>query len=185
MFADLDNDGDYDLFSGTTWQFNNLGVGDHDNVFENDGNGFFTDVTAGDILATVRETGGVTAFDWDGDGDLDLFAAGGQAGEASEAYRNDGGLVFTSWAGGDLTTVLADESIVTDTDYDGDGDIDLLAADKSGTLVILNNNGSGVFTQVAPASLGLPGPGTFQVQDGITLADVDNDGDLDLLVCVE
>jgi hypothetical protein len=67
---------------------------------------------------------------------------------------------------------------VTDTDYDGDGDIDVIAANRSGDFAILNNDGAGVFTQILPGTLDI----TDNAGDGITTADVDNDGDLDLLL---
>jgi hypothetical protein len=67
---------------------------------------------------------------------------------------------------------------VTDTDFDGDGDIDILSANRIGDFAILENDGFGIFTQIVPSSLDI----THDARDGITTADIDNDGDLDLLL---
>ena len=181
VWADLDNDGDYDLFNGTTWESGNpsFGFPDNNNVYENDGTGNFTDVTSADILATETETRGVTAFDMDGDGDLDLFGVSGpETPGVSEAYLNNGSFVFNTHVGGALTTAVAMQGVV-DTDYDGDGDIDILAANRSsGDFAILQNDGNANFTQVLPGPLGFD----RGASDGISTADVDNDGDLDVLL---
>jgi fibronectin type 3 domain-containing protein len=72
VWADLDNDGDYDLVNGTTWDNAdpNPGNPDSDNVYRNDVNtsGIFTEVTPASIQAVEIETNGITAFDMDGDG---------------------------------------------------------------------------------------------------------------------
>jgi hypothetical protein len=187
VWADLDNDGDYDLFNGTTWDAANPvpGFPDNNNVYENvgDSTGTFNDVTPAAILQTLTETRGVTAFDMDGDGDLDLFGVSGDPATGNnEAYLNGiiggaGAFDFTAHVGGELTTVVAKNG-VTDTDYDNDGDIDLLVANTTGEFVILQNDGSGAFTQILPSTLGITNP----AGSGITPADIDNDGDLDLLL---
>ncbi|NIT53389.1 MAG: T9SS type A sorting domain-containing protein [candidate division Zixibacteria bacterium] len=61
-------------------------------------------------------------------------------------------------------------------DFDGDGDIDLAAANKgSGTLSILFNDGNGGFSEVSVSPM-------FSVPISVTGGDVDADGDLDLAV---
>ncbi len=66
-FADLDNDGDPELFV-TTVRGGNL-------LFENDGSGRFEDVTEVSGLAYTGHSSGALFFDYDRDGYLDLFLA--------------------------------------------------------------------------------------------------------------
>lgn len=182
-FADLDNDGDYDLFNGTTWD--NPKYPAVNNVFRNDGRGHFTDVTASAGIPARRTwpTRGVLTFDMDADGDLDLFCvtnyqgSADPAGECNEVYRDDGQFRFTPVEAGALTTAPCGQG-ATDTDFDGDGDIDVLAANRTGDVNVLRNDGKGSFALVPPASLGL----RHRAPDGITAADVDNDDDLDILL---
>jgi len=182
-FADLDNDGDYDLFNGTTWD--NPQYPAVNNVFRNDGRGYFTDVTGQTGIPADRTwpTRGVLTFDMDGDGDLDLFCVtnyqgtADPPGERNEVYRNDGGMRFSPIEAGALSTAPCGQG-ATDTDFDGDGDIDVIAANRSGDVNILRNDGKGLFALVSPASVGIG----HRATDGITTADVDNDDDLDILL---
>ena len=182
VFGDLDNDGDYDLYNGTTDP--SPGVLAINNIYRNDGNGFFTDATAASGIP-VREwqTRAVVAFDMEGDGDLDLFGVTDYLGtddppsDRNEVYRNEGGLQFTAVNSGPLFEARTGQG-ATDTDFDNDGDIDIFAANRTGDMNILRNDGNGMFTQIPPASLGI----THRADDGITTADIDNDGDLDLLL---
>ncbi len=182
VFADLDNDGDYDLYNGTTYA--TPGFPANNNLFRNDGSGFFTDVSAQSGMP-FREwpTRAVLAFDMDNDADLDLLAITNFAGssdppdERNELYRNDGDMQFTAINSGDLYTAPAGQG-ATAADYDNDGDLDVFAANRNGDLNILRNDGAGNFTAVSPATIGI----SHQGRDGITLDDLDNDGDLDLLL---
>jgi hypothetical protein len=193
-WADLDNDGDYDLVNASTFAEGNPTPGNPapNNVYQNDGTGVFVDVTDPDIAATLIESRGVVAFDMDADGDLDLYSiAGPDEPGVKEAYRNDGGFAFTPHAGGDLTSATVPTVWgVTDTDYDGDGDIDILtgnrgtAAGFDDQFAILQNDGSGTFSRILPSDIGIADAvgNTEIAQSGVTTADYDNDGDLDMLL---
>jgi hypothetical protein len=179
-WCDLDNDGDYDLINGTTFDD---GSGIQNNIFRNEGKGSFVEVTP-DVIASRQEaTRAFISFDMDRDGDLDLFGVTNYQGSAdppderNEVYRNEGDFEFTSVTAGDLHTAPVGQG-ATDTDFDGDGDVDVLAANRTGPVNILRNDGNGNFTLTDPASIGI----RHEAEDGVTTADVDNDGDLDLLL---
>jgi hypothetical protein len=188
VWADLDNDGDYDLVNGSTWDNVDPTLPTNIKVFNNaNGNGSFNDVTDPNIAAEAIETRGVAVFDMDGDGNLDLFAVGGfENPGVKEAYLGDGSFGFAPHAGGDLTSAAVPTMWgVTDTDYNGDGNIDVIVANVGITapfdteFTILSNDGSGTFTRVPPSTLVI----TDIAETGITTADIDNDGDLDMLLC--
>ena len=152
------------------------------NIFRNDGQGFFSDATPASMAARAEGTRGLVTFDMDRDGDLDIFSVSGflgdddPGGERNELYRNDGNFQFTAITSGAAHDALAGQG-VTDTDYDGDGDIDLIAGNRTGRLVVLRNDG-GTFTQVTAAALGID----RDAASGVTMADIDTDGDQDMLL---
>ena len=116
-FFDYDNDGDYDLF---------LANGHPDDMidilttrvkykeplllFENAG-GEFKDVSArsGAVFAKVYPARGMTAGDYDNDGDLDLLISNN--GEAPLLLRNDGGS-RNNWVGLDLVATKSNPGAV-------------------------------------------------------------------------
>ncbi len=179
-FSDLDNDGDYDMVKGHILA--DTGPGSNQ-ILENNGHGYFSDATPDSVLSRKEYTRGVVTFDMDSDGDLDIFCVSGylgtddQANEKNELYRNQGGFVFEAVTENQAYDALAGQG-VTDTDFDGDGDIDLIAANRTGDVNILENNGSGSFTVTDPGSIGI----TTRAKDGISTADIDHDGDLDILL---
>ncbi len=189
VFADLDNDGDFDLFNGATDSTET--ISGRNNVYINDGNGFFEDMSEKLGLPDRSwETRGVAAFDMDNDDDLDLIAVTNYLGtddppgEKNELYRNElsesGRLKFTTID----TGIVVDGPLaqgVTDADFDGDGDVDLLVANRTGPFSILRNEGGGAFVLIDPTDLGI----THRAEDGITAGDIDNDGDLDLLLATD
>jgi hypothetical protein len=129
--------------------------------------------------------GGVALFDYDGDGDLDLFLANGatmaapEKGPGSRLYANAGegrftdvtqqvGISLTRWAMG-----------VAVADYDGDGADDLYVA-CYGKNVLLRNDveRSGKFVDVTDAA----GVGDGRWGASAAFGDIDGDGDPDLYV---
>ena len=135
-------------------------------------------------MAGRREpTRAMLAFDMDRDGDLDVFGVSGwkgsgdPPGERNEVYRNDGNLTWQAVTSGALYTAPAGQG-ATDTDFDRDGDIDIIAANRDGDVNLLRNDGAGNFSAVDPDSVGT-GRDAFS---GITAADIEDDGDIDLLL---
>lgn len=79
-FGDLDNDGDLDLYHVNGWPGYPPGSVDRDQfilqparLFENLGDGTFTNVAAGTGADHTGQGRGVLLFDYDEDGDLDIF----------------------------------------------------------------------------------------------------------------
>ena len=183
-FGDLDNDGDYDLVAGMTYGSFDFPIPRPlaNVMFRNDG-GRFANVTPPDMAAYADYTRSTLTADLDRDGDLDIYAVNGDRGDQevvpsrSEAYRNLGGMRFAAILGGPLVTKRAGQG-ATDTDYDGDGDIDIIAANITGKLTVLRNDGGAAFSVVEPESIGI----FHTAGSGITSADMDNDGDFDLML---
>jgi hypothetical protein len=136
------------------------------------------------ILETV--TAGLALFDYDNDGDEDIYFVSGGALKGTSypspptnaLYRNDGNWRFTDVTAqsgvGDTSHGLA----VAAADYDNDGDTDLYVSNY-GPNVLYRNNGDGTFTDVT-ARAGVAG--TNHVGAGTCFLDADGDGDLDLFV---
>ena len=171
-------------------------------LFHNDGNGHFseTSLIAGVSVASdgKARAGMGTAFgDADGDGRLDLAVTNHET-EMHSLYRNLGGGAYTDatvTSGVGRATLPFVGFGVVFADYDDDGDLDLsivnghvidnIAMFRSGgkhaqRRLLLQNAGSGRFSDVSARS----GPGFAVERVGRTVVagDVDNDGDLDLLV---
>ena len=124
-------------------------------------------------------------FDYDGDGDLDIYLVNGamQTGNPQDKmshnvlYRNNGDGTFKDVTKDAGVGSSAYGTGATVGDYDNDGDLDLYVT-NFGEDQLFRNNDDGTFTDVTKqAQVGNPNWGT-----SCAFADVDNDGDLDLYV---
>lgn len=179
VHADYDNDGDADVLvlRGAWMGF----LGRHPNsLLQNDGGGFFTDVTYDVGLADVSYPTQAAAFaDFDGDGDLDLFVAneaGPRHDYPCQLFRNDDGRFI------DVAKTMGVENRryakgAAWGDYDGDGDPDLYVSNLRGRNRLYRNDGER-FVDVAP-ELGVTGP---HKSFPCWFFDYDQDGALDLFV---
>jgi len=167
-WGDYDNDGDLDLLiTGLAYE---LGSGSTTRcrIYRNDG-GAFTNVP---VPVAGSWMGDANWGDYDNDGDLDLVVTGNsdQAGNMTRVYRNDGANQFTH-VSAPLQAVY--EGRTAWADLDRDGDLDLIVASSTATIVYRNDRQD---TFVPQASL------QAASSVGLSVADFDNDSDLDILL---
>ncbi|MGD9905471.1 MAG: CRTAC1 family protein [Vicinamibacterales bacterium] len=169
-FADVDGDGDADLFVGFDGAANRL--------YRNDG-GTFADVASAAGVADARPTRAAAFGDVDADGDPDLllgFTPGG-AGPVLRLYRNDEARFTDQTAAAGLVVEKGAVRQLAWVDSDGDGDLDLFVGFRDRPNALYRNDG-GRFEDVA-AEVGLADP---RRTVGAVWFDVDADGDLDVAV---
>ncbi len=145
-----------------------------------------TDGSSGRRYIVESVTAGLALFDFDRDGDIDIYFLNGaplrdskpDANAINRLYRNEGNWRFT-----DVTeqAKVGDRGFglgVAAGDYDNDGDLDLYV-NNYGPNVLYRNNGDGTFTDVTRAAGVADGD---KVGAGTHFLDMDGDGDLDLFV---
>lgn len=187
LFFDADGDRDQDLYvcSGG-YEFPNSSSSLIDRLYFNDGRGNFT--KSNQILPTFQfeSTSCVDAADVDADGDLDLFVGVRlrpfEYGAPVNAYvlRNDGRGNFSD-ATPQIAPQLLNSGLYTDgrwVDIDGDRDPDLVVSGTWMPVRVFQNN-RGQLKEMTK-ELGLAQSNGFWTC--IEPADVDGDGDLDLLL---
>lgn len=201
-FADYDGDGDPDLYL-TRWG--------RDVLLTNERDGAFKDATAAAGLGSTGWGIGAAFADYDSDGDLDLYvanyiafelggppfydrwcqhngvpAACGPSGAQAQPdllYRNEGNGTFTDDS---LPAGIRGPNYygmgVAWSDLDGDGDLDLYVANDGHPNSLFRNDG-GRFVNISLATgTAYSGNGRAQAGMGVTLADYDNDLQVDIFV---
>ena len=130
--ADIDRDGDLDLFMGA---YNNLVIGTYvpganDCLYRNDGEGRFADISQAAGVANVGGSMGCRFWDFDNDGYPDLYVSKGGA----EPRRVELDLMYRNLGNGTFAQVGAAVGLANRTaghgptacDADQDGDLDFL-----------------------------------------------------------
>ena len=87
-FQDFDNDGYLDIFHVNGWPVANY-INDPARLFMSNGNGTFTEQSAAYGLVHTAMGRGIVCFDYDRDGDIDIFIACNSG--PSSLFRNEGG----------------------------------------------------------------------------------------------
>jgi len=170
-WADMDNDGDLDLFVG-------FQLGKPNRLYRNDG-GTFVDVAAEAGVADLTDTRAAAWGDFDADGYVDLYIGFTRKSDTpNKLYRNNGpGRPFTDAAGPMGVDAKGETRQPSWIDYDNDGDLDLFVAFRDAPNMLFRNDGDR-FVSVGQA-LGLD-DGRRTV--GAVWFDFDQDGDLDVFV---
>ncbi|HPF36757.1 MAG TPA: FG-GAP-like repeat-containing protein [Candidatus Krumholzibacteria bacterium] len=190
--VDWDDDGDPDMFISNRVLWSSPGES-NSRLFRNDGpdamdpnSWLYTDVTTSNLMDPTFYSQGVAWGDYDGDGDLDLYAANMQVSASYPApnrlFRNDGNGVFTDIAAAAGVDEGGSGRSSSWVDFDQDGDLDLYHC-QNGINRLWRNDGpdalnpdSWLFTEIGAAA-GVDDP---QYTMGCSWTDYDNDGDPDL-----
>ncbi len=176
-FADIDGDGDQDLFLGSS--------GGNINYYYNDGNGNFSSqglLQADGTNLDVGNWSNPVFMDMDNDSDLDLYVGCHEG--VVLIYSNSGSGSFS------FVDTLRSAGLVIDgglrvapsfADLDSDNDLDLYLGNYDGVIQIYMNDGAGNYSLSGNMQVG---PSNIQVDNNAVpeFADIDGDGDLDLYV---
>lgn len=196
--ADVNGDGHVDLFVSAV---NYLSMHGHNVLYVNDGDGTFTDRTAEYGLAFEGFSTQALFFDYDGDGDLDLYLLNhsvhterqiGVAARRDVRHPKSGDRLYRQDAGPGgprFTDVSAQAGIyggvegyglgVVASDLNGDGCPDLyISNDFQENDFLYVNNCNGTFTE----SIARATQHTSRFSMGVDAADMNDDGRPDLMV---
>lgn len=201
-FLDLDLDGDLDLFVANYIQWRieaelacymagvltycppqNYNAPARDQLFRNNGDGTFTDVSRRAGLHLAFGNGfGVVGADYNGDGLTDVFVANDMM--VNQLWLNQGDLRFAESAmewgcGVDASGAAKAGMGVAAADVDDDADMDILVVNLEGQTDSLYRN-AGRWFDDATAEVGLNVVSRRYTRFGVVFADFDNDGRLDL-----
>ena len=208
-FFDADNDGDLDIYlvNSGNWP-GSAAAQKHSALYQNNGDGTFTDITAAAGVGNRGNYGqGVACADYDNDGDTDIYVTNFGP---DVLYRNNGDGTFTDITAHAGIGDAAWSSSACFLDYDRDGHLDLFVVNylhysldavyrpcgegetrtychpslfEGAPDRLYRNNGDGTFTDVSQeAGVGNIG-GMFHGKGlGVVSADFNNDGAPDLYV---
>ena len=198
--GDVNEDGLPDLY------FSNFGS---DILYRNLGDGTFLDVTAQSGLASLPAFGaGALFLDMDADGDLDLFVAqycdftfekhqlryinGFPAYTGPMTYGPVADRLYENQGDGTFKDVSASSGIasrkgtgmgVVATDFDNDGDQDIVVGNDAMANFVWRNDGGGHFTEVGLLSgLAFDANGVGLGTMGVDCADFNHDGVMDFFM---
>ncbi|GJM33708.1 MAG: hypothetical protein DHS20C18_27090 [Saprospiraceae bacterium] len=190
-WADYDNDGWVDLVATHPCGISNPC---HTNwLFNNNGDGSFTEITNSDVNMGLRAYTVGNWADFDDDGDMDLFIGSGEVSVNSKDHiyinqltetgspdlvLNQTGVLFGDFRDGQNWNLI---------DYDNDGDLDAFVTNFKEDLPndFYKNNGDGTFTRLTDADLGVHMVSEAAKWLANTWGDFNNDGWLDVFITAD
>ena len=180
-WADYNNDGHMDLFV-----LNFAGISNF--LYRNNGNGTFTKINNGAIVNDGGDSYAASWGDYNNDGFMDLFVANSSffaQGRQNFLYKNTNGNSFMAINSSPIVNEQHDSNNGSWADVDNDGDLDLFVA--NGSIVseanaLYMNSGSPNFTFTKVTTGAIANEPVISISMHGSLADFDNDGDLDLFV---
>jgi len=182
--VDYDKDGLVDVYVG-----NESGATPPNNpgfLLKNTSGNAFTVLTNGSLATDLVNPRLSSWADYDNDGDQDIYVINNTSPtSAHRLYKNNGDGTFTRVTG----TIFDSDPFTTARtiswgDIDNDGDLDLYVGIQSASTNITfndrlyRNDGNGVFSSQTTSPVAENATPTY----GSSFGDIDNDGDLDLLV---
>ena len=178
-FADIDGDGDLDAFVGDRYGETIFFRDNRSNP--NDAASFQRE--AGNFgLIDVGYFASPTFADIDGDGDLDAFV--GESYGTTPFFRNNGTAAAPSFVAEAVNfglTDVGDRAKPAFADIDGDGDLDAFVGNSRGETRFFRNTGSAATPNFAAEADNF-GLTSVPYAASPTFADIDGDGDLDVVV---
>ncbi|MBW3077614.1 FG-GAP-like repeat-containing protein, partial [Prochlorococcus marinus] len=165
--GDMDGDGDMDIVSAST---------DDDTIrwYENNGA-----ANPSWIAATVATSAdyptGIHLADMDSDGDLDIVSASRH--DSTIAWYENNGAADPSWTAADIATTADGENNIDVADIDGDGDLDIVSASHDDDTIAWYVNNGAVDPTWTTVNIFTTADGAWDIH----IADVDHDGDLDII----
>ena len=180
--ADMDNDGDFDLFLGVVG-----GYGGEMRYYENTGTATTPAFGAYSLPANLNgyiSYNGLTTGDLDNDGDFDIIH--GDDYTTSVSFVENTGTAASPTFGTPVPSPFgmnfADNTValpqMAAADMDSDGDMDFMVGDYYGDLRYYENTGGNTFAAAQTNPFGLQSTGLYIINP--SLVDIDGDGDMDL-----
>jgi len=190
VFADLDNDGDLDLYVSNLSGGSSGAQATPCALFRNDGGGRFTDISRASGACPAEFRGrSVTVLDFDGDGELDLLlgeSVSYGSSRRSRLMRNQGKLRFddVSDAAGLPAGIPGMGVAAADVNNDGWPDI-FLAADEGGNRLLVNDRRGKFYAPPGTAEV-FTASWDYNAGDdttaGVCFGDLNRDGLLDIVI---
>ena len=181
-FADLDNDGDLDMLSGEFYTgffyyFENTGTATAPVYAAPQTNPF-------GLSGIGLRSGSTPAFaDLDGDGDMDMMA--GSTGGTFSYFENTGTNASPVYAAPQTNPFglsdIGNYTLPSFVDLDNDGDLDMMVGETAGSFFYFENTGTNASPVYATPQTNPFGLSIIGYNSAPAFADLDNDGDLDLM----